>query len=178
MRLFIGIPLASFVKDALRNVMDWEESGVRWGTPENLHLTLHFLGDCSLAAVRNAISKVTSRTFSLTLRGVGAFEGQDRESILWVNVLQNAELLELHRILAEHLVDAGFSLDRRAYRPHVTLARIKPFVDRNKIRDWLETHRNLSVEPMHVDRYVIYSSDLTKHGPIYTEQESFSLLDA
>jgi 2'-5' RNA ligase len=104
---------------------------VRWARPENVHLTLKFLGEIR-EEVLNDLYAVVAKTyaghqpFDVTLTGLGAFPSTRRARILWVGVSEGSDQL---RSLAVDLDDAlaplGFGREERPYTPHLTLGRIR-----------------------------------------------------
>jgi 2'-5' RNA ligase len=128
MRLFIAILLDEPVKDALCQVRDRlraaAESG-RMTRRENLHLTLAFLGEVPpsrIQAIRRCMEAAAGPAFDLELRGVGRFR-RDGGDIWWMGAALPPALLDLSRGLNAGLRDAGFPLEDRELRPHLTLGR-------------------------------------------------------
>ena len=128
MRLFIAINLSPETKDkliALTGELRAASPRGNFSLPENLHLTLAFLGECSenqASRAKSAMDALDFQPFDLRVERIGRFprEGGD---IWWAGVSQSGPLMALHRDLTEHLLRADFSLERRPYRPHITLGR-------------------------------------------------------
>ena len=126
MRLFIAINLPDAVKDSLESaVKTLRRQGVKanWSRRENFHLTLAFLGELESAEPAiTAMEQVRARKFSLRFTDSGRFrrEGGD---IFWLGVAQSEPLMELQAELHQALRREGLRLERRPYRPHLTLAR-------------------------------------------------------
>ncbi len=126
MRLFYALILPEPVTDALARVMsDLRRSGVRGGftREENLHMTLHFLGEQPeerLDVLSDILLGVNPSAFSLTLSGLGVFE---RSGILWAGLRPSPALERLHRQLGSSLKKQGFPVDSRRFVPHLTLVR-------------------------------------------------------
>jgi len=128
MRLFVAI---NFERDtllkltALRDKLRSNSSRGNFVPPENLHLTLVFLGECNQAqvdAAKKAMDKVIFDPFEIRIDSLGRFK-RDGSDLWWAGVRENDELLGLQRALSKALTRAGFSLDRKKYRPHITLGR-------------------------------------------------------
>lgn len=131
MRLFIGI---NFVKKerqrihrAARRLRD-EELPVRWVDPDNLHVTLKFLGQVRpdrVAKVEESMSRVADATpnFDMALSGFGAFPTIRRPRVLWLGVQASPQLRCLKQDLEWALGDVGFEVETRAFQPHLTLGR-------------------------------------------------------
>lgn len=128
MRLFIAIlfsePVLNGLDAAVRGLRPCFQSG-NFTIRENLHLTLSFLGETAperLNAVRKAMEAVTVSPFRLRIGGIGSFrrEGGD---IYWAGIERSDALLRLHKELDAALVRQGFPVERREFRPHLTLVR-------------------------------------------------------
>ena len=136
-----------------------EDSGGR-GIAENLlHLTLAFLGEQSadrVAALKRVAASIEASGFLLALDELGAFR---REGIAWLGASAlPAELVALHRQLSEALQAEGFATDRRAYAPHLTLARR---VTRAQSRRLAEPVR------WRVASFALVESEISRQGPRY-----------
>ena len=128
MRLFIAINFNNETRSQLLALCDElrgkSERG-RYSLPENLHLTLAFLGECDTkqtAAVKSVLDAVNFEHFDITIDCVGRFK-RDGGDIWWAGVRENKVLSELQRKLTSGLCSQGFHLDKRKYSPHITLAR-------------------------------------------------------
>ena len=128
MRLFIAINFTNKTRSQLLALCDElrgkSERG-RYSLPENLHLTLIFLGDCDAkqtATVKSVIDAANFEPFEITIDCVGRFR-RNGGDLWWAGVRENKVLSELHRSLAFALCSNGFILEKRKYSPHITLAR-------------------------------------------------------
>ncbi|MCI1965294.1 MAG: RNA 2',3'-cyclic phosphodiesterase [Oscillospiraceae bacterium] len=126
--MFIAVALSPEIRDTLEDVIQRLrpccESG-RFTKAENLHLTLTFLGEVSAAKAelaREAMDAVSVFPFPLHVGGFGYFRRQSGD-IFWAGVERSEPLSFLHRQLSSQLRSRGFSLERRGFRPHLTLAR-------------------------------------------------------
>lgn len=127
MRLFIAV---NFDQKALGRMLAVQQRLRVLGTgnfsrPENLHLTLAFLGEVAparLAALHDAMDSTPVLPMSLTFDHVGCFK-RDGGDIWWIGLQENALLLSLQQTLSRHLADSGFLIERRRFSPHITLAR-------------------------------------------------------
>ena len=126
MRLFLAINFPEDVKNALSSGMTaLARRGVRanWSRRENLHLTLEFLGEVRDAApVVEAMERVKAHKFSICFTDTGRFR-RDGGDIFWLGVARTEPLMLLQAQLHEALRREGLRLERRPYRPHLTLAR-------------------------------------------------------
>lgn len=126
MRLFYAILLSREIRDALIDTQErLREQGVQgnFTRPENLHLTLAFLGETgNLSGARRAGEALDIAPFSLCVKGLGSFR-KGKSELLWAGVEPNSSLQQLQRMLSERLRQEGFLLENRSFQPHLTLAR-------------------------------------------------------
>ena len=128
MRLFIAINFSGETVNRLASLRDELRSRSRRGNfslPENLHLTLVFLGECDKkqsTAAKAAMDELSLSPMEILIERVGRFR-RDGGDIWWAGVRENRALLNLQHELTEKLLAAGFDLDRRRYSPHITLGR-------------------------------------------------------
>jgi len=138
MRLFIGIELSSSVRAGVagvsnkcRHQIERAAPGavLRWVDPDNLHITIWFLGevDDERAAKLKEVLLEPFRTaaFRVELKGLGAFPPTGSPRAIWMGVKGHDAPVQVHQELSERLSSLGFEPERRAYSPHVTLARVK-----------------------------------------------------
>ena len=128
MRLFIAVNFNNETRSRLLALRDGLRSRSERGNftlPENLHLTLAFLGECDAkqtAAVKAAMDTVRFEPFDIHIERVGHFK-RNGGDIWWAGLRGNEALSDLQRELTDKLITAGFSLERRQYKPHITLGR-------------------------------------------------------
>ena len=125
MRLFIAINMDRECRRRLLAVQDRLRALARRGSysrPENLHLTLAFLGETAadrLAGVRRAMDAAAVEPLTLTFDRVGRLRGD----LWWIAPAENEALLRLQRTVSDRLRAEGFRLEERMFTPHLTLAR-------------------------------------------------------
>ena len=182
MRLFLGIELAPALKAAAAEASASAQAPIqrtaprapiRWVNPENLHITTWFLGEVDderakrLRAVLEA--PFTTRRFTLRLEGVGTFPPAGRPRVLWIGISQGVEsLAALYHELAQRLPTIGFEPERRAYTPHLTLARVKEIraADAAAVRRALGSLRCPAVDGL-VEHLTVFRSRLSPKGSQY-----------
>jgi len=122
MRLFVAIHFSPEVRRVLLDAMDEIRRNARQANvtrPENLHLTLAFIGETTdIRGAREAIDGIAGPTFGLVVGGAGHFG-----DILWAGIAENPALAALAESVQNALRARGFSIERRPWRPHITLAR-------------------------------------------------------
>lgn len=174
-RLFVAIRPPEQIRDLLIDAMD-EGPGLRWVGDEQLHVTLRFVGEVErpLASdIAAALAKVRFPPFQLAIRGIGRF---DRRSggALWAGVEPRKPVAELAAKVDRACVEAGIEPERRAFHPHVTLARWNRG-NAAEAQDFERRHSGLSSPPFAVDAFILFKSHLSRHGPHYEEVAAFLL---
>ena len=128
MRLFIAINFNNDTRTRLLALRDELRSHSERGSfslPENLHLTIAFLGECDAkqaAAAKAAMDAASFEPFDVHIERIGRFK-RDGGDIWWAGLRGSKPLLDFQRELTNRLIDAGFTLERREYKPHITLGR-------------------------------------------------------
>lgn len=128
MRLFTAINFNDTVKDKLCEPMErLKESAIKgkFTCRENLHLTVVFIGEVDPQKLQNiklAMDRVAEKPFDLRLSGIGSFKREGGD-ILWVGAEKTEQLSSVYHQLCERLLQIGISIETRAYKPHLTLAR-------------------------------------------------------
>lgn len=175
-RLFIAVE----VSDAVKTLLASQQSDlkakiggdlVRWSDPSRAHLTLVFLGDIPasrLGVVRQGLDFACRRIAPLELQTatLGAFPSARRPSVLWTGVAgDTAALRALHGALVEQL-DRLYK-DERAFKPHLTLGRVKRFVQQAEVTEALLNAPDYAPEVWRVERVGLYSSTLKSSGAVH-----------
>ena len=135
LRTFVALELSGGVKSRARQLVDRlriSDATISWVQPENMHLTLKFLGDVPetetpdvCRCVANAAAQI--EPFEIVFRGAGAFPSASHPRSLWIGVENGAEyLLELQAAIEEALhKELGFAKEHRRFQPHLTVGRVK-----------------------------------------------------
>lgn len=172
-RLFIAIALPRQVKQQLSALLPEAMPGLRPVMPQQMHITLHFLGDAEPEPVVKALRAVRFRPFTLSLAGAGRFNTHGK-TVCWIGVSPSEELSFLHGVTGRALAACGYQAEKRSYKPHISLLRAKKTVANKTIRQFLEQLEQLAIIEFRVSEFCLYSSQLTRHGPCYTIEERFS----
>ena len=128
MRLFIAINFSDTMRNELLAILDKlrsESKHGRFTEPENLHLTLAFLGECNngqAAAAKDAMDTINFEPFQISIGNIGRFK-RDGGDIWWAGILASKPLINLQKELIGKLTAEGFIPDKRKYKPHITLGR-------------------------------------------------------
>ena len=174
-RLFVAIRPPEEICDLLIDAMD-DSPELRWVGDEQLHLTLRFIGEVERPLANDlaaALGTLRFERFSLRLSGAGRFD-QRNGGALWAGVEPRQPVSALAAKVERVCQEAGLEPERRAFHPHITLARWKG--RSNRAADaFAERAGGLSSEPFAVERFILYESHLSRHGPHYEEVASYPL---
>jgi RNA 2',3'-cyclic 3'-phosphodiesterase len=169
LRTFVAVPLAAPVRAALGELaarVRAEGLRGRWVPPDNIHLTLAFLGATEPAAVPRigaAIAEAVlgQKPFDLVPAGLGIFPGRRRPRVLWVGLQGDVEALAaLTAAVGGALAPLGIAPPRRDTMGHLTLARARAVFDPDALAAVFQRHRGFTGPPFHVDRIILYRSQL------------------
>ena len=177
-RTFIGLDVGSHIRGRitdLQSALAACGADVKWVEPDNLHVTLLFLGeldDRELLDVCRAVSSATRREppFPLRVSGVGAFPTPRRPKVIWAGITDGADnLVRLHAAIETPLLDLGaYRREERAYTPHLTLGRVKGEHDSNLIAAEIPKRMSWDGGQTMIDEILVFSSELRRDGPEYT----------
>jgi 2'-5' RNA ligase len=173
LRTFIAVKIS--LPPGLRTILrQLREMGraVKAVDSEMMHLTLKFLGDTPadvLADVGKIVESLALdfESFELELAGIGAFPDWRRPQVVWAGVTHSEPLLKMANRLQTELELLGFPRERRAFHPHLTLARIKAKPPA-ELREIAEANETTPFGRQTIDRVIWYQSELRSSGPIYT----------
>lgn len=177
-RTFVAIELPEDIRADIRKLQHDFTSyrfDIRWVIPLNMHLTLTFLGDIDPSNIE-AVGRVLSETaahypiFELRPRGMGVFPNIRRPRIIWTGIAGQTDVLRsVQKSVANALDPLGFAAEKRPYRGHLTLGRVKSRIDQSRLVDALRTHQEFVSEAFSVERLVMFKSELHPGGPSYTK---------
>lgn len=173
-RLFVALRPPEEVLDMLIDAM--EGADLRWQDEDQLHLTLRFIGEVERPLANDlvaALGGVTFAPFELAVAGVGRFD-HGRRGALWAGVSPKEAVKALAAKVERACQSAGLEPERRAYHPHITLARWSG--GKPRLEAWLERYSGLRCDPWAVREFVLYESRLGQGGAHYERIASFPLV--
>jgi 2'-5' RNA ligase len=175
LRTFIAVEISDAIRQRalkLQRVLGEGLASVKWVEPENIHMTLQFLGNvpdievpkvCRLA--RESVAD-TAR-FTLTVSGAGSFPNAQRPRTLWLGVTEGAELMtRIYEALEQRLTPLGYRHEERRFTPHLTIGRVRD--SSPQLADRLAEYSDWNGGSMEVKEITVMSSELTSDGPHYT----------
>ncbi len=153
----------------------------KWVRPENIHLTLKFLGDVNSGDIDKIGTAMTDAVYNfaplnLVARRVGLFPGIKRPRIIWVGLGGQIQLLfAMQRALEDNLAALGFKEEKRPFKGHLTLGRFRQTVNPDTIRQIMRQYANLSSEEFTAKQIRLFKSDLKPTGAVYSQLRQAAL---
>ena len=178
LRTFVAVPLERAVRSrlvALQEALARAAGDVKWVEPENLHVTLLFLGEVDereVAGVCRAAGEACAGVapFPMSVERVGWFGSARRPRTVWAGVGTGAqEVVALHDAVEAPLLELGcYRREERQYTPHVTLGRVKSDRPNDRLAQALAKEAGWRGGEAVVREVLVMSSQLTPRGPVYS----------
>jgi 2'-5' RNA ligase len=177
-RLFLGLDLPDDVDDDLQLIVGGIR-GARWQDREQLHLTLHFLGEVDGGEARRlvaALDELEAPAFEMQLGGAGVFPPRGQARVVWIGVTLGVEAIRLVHQRCAKIIDAcGLERERRKFAAHVTVARVGHDANAHEISEWVRNHALYASTSFRVEHVRLYSSVRSQQGPKYRAEAVFPL---
>jgi RNA 2',3'-cyclic 3'-phosphodiesterase len=184
-RAFIAIVLPEPIQQGLERLIQQLNAiritGVRWIPPQNIHLTLKFLGETARsdlktleALLNHSVKNFTP--FDITLSGVGAFPNPRRARIVWAGVQSPPELSQLQKNIESQTTVIGIPSEERPFSPHLTFGRVNKNITPPELAALAAALSKINpheVGRFTVDHFTLYRSDLRSAGAVYTPLARF-----
>ncbi len=159
-RLFVAIDFSDAIKELLVR-LNPHLPGVRWLEPEQVHLTLSFLGQVYAdeeELFRGKLQTIRFIAFFLPITGVGVFPAKGKPRVIWAGVGRgHPQLFHLKKKVQEAALAAGLAPDLRAWHPHITIARCRD-VSVEHVRPFLKTNSDFDAGLTRLESFSLYSS--------------------
>ena len=177
LRVFLALDLDQPIKSQLlrlQNRLDKIGADVRWVNSEHLHLTMKFLGEITdqmAADVCRLCQNVSAEfePFEFDVRAAGCFANHGRPRVIWVGVEDpSGSVRRLHERIEKTLGPLGLRRERRAFKPHITLGRVRSAQNAIELRAEVVKNSNFQAGIAQASEITIYSSELTPQGPLHT----------
>ncbi len=175
-RTFIAVELTGSMREQislLEQLLRKEGAKVKWVKPENLHLTLKFLGNIQAPCIDDVVEATQEavqgiKPFILSFSGLGVFPNLKRARVIWIGIKEGADSLgRIQRELEERLFQRGFAREERDFSPHLTIGRVKSQRGIGGLVLKLEKTEFKS-EKIRVEQVVVMRSDLRPTGAVHT----------
>jgi 2'-5' RNA ligase len=177
-RLFIALPVPEEIAEELVTL----QSGVpdaRWVPVENFHVTLCFAGEVPGGVMHDLaeeLSDVAGARFPVEVSGVEQFSSGKQPKALVALVARSDRLDWLHRKVSTVARNCGIAVERRKFRPHVTLARFSAGAETgHHIAQFMASHSTFQAGPWLADHFALYSSRHGSGGSLYREEAAYDL---
>lgn len=174
-RLFVGFRPPAAIRAQLQ-ALAGGVAGARWQSDAQLHCTLRYIGEVERPVAEDvavALGNVRFAPFELAIAGVGEFDSRGRPNALWAGVRPHETVSQLHQKIDQALVRIGLPPERRAYLPHITLARMN--VAAGATARFLESHAGVASAPFPIDTFLLFESHLGRDGASYEAIERYPL---
>ena len=175
-RAFISIDIGSEIRarlDTLQRKLIQADADVRWVKPENIHLTLTFLGNVpkeNLPALENALDENLHELepFQLTAYRTGVFGRRSRPSVIWAGIEESPPLFNLRQRVISALETASIPFENKRFRPHLTLGRFKSLTRLDELFQTLEKEEAHFFGTREISTVELIKSELKPTGAKYT----------
>lgn len=177
-RLFTAIEIPEEVRRRM-GLLCAGVPGARWVPPENMHLTLRFIGEVDGGLARDIaeeLAEIEAPAFEMELNGIGYFGGKFPRSI-HVGIARNPAVAHLRDKIESKLVRMGLPREERKFTPHVTIARLKGTAP-ERVGKYLTENNLFRAGPIAVDHFTLFSSFPTRNGSIYRAERIYPLKGA
>jgi 2'-5' RNA ligase len=163
-----------------------EARGARWARVEGMHVTLKFIGEVSdekAAQVRKELAGVrlsggAGAAVEMNFRGVGFFQNAKHPRVFWADIEATPNLAELAAQIEERMERLGIPSEKRAFHPHLTLARFKSEEGLPCLREAIAKAGAMDFGSTRTSEFHLYQSKLLRAGAMYTKLETFSIAAA
>jgi RNA 2',3'-cyclic 3'-phosphodiesterase len=184
-RLFVALEIPAAVRDNLAAQVEKlrelsakvADKRPRWVRSENLHVTLKFIGEVSptrLAGIRGALSAIRSDALvKIKFHGLGFFPNEQHPRVLWAGLDASANLPSLAGDIDGALETQGIARERRAFTPHLTLARFEPPGLHEKLRAAIQKNGAREFGSFQTREFYLIESKLKPSGAEYTTLASY-----
>ena len=183
-RSFLAVELPATVQAKIGKVEEDARStsaDVRWVSPGKIHLTLKFFGNIEESKIDSIVTAIqgpigTAKPFHLSVRGTGAFPNLKNPRVIWLGLVDGeGRLVPLQKEVDSSLGKIGFEPEDRPFRPHLTMGRVKSNRGKEDLIRSVEKYRDEEIGTFQVEKIVLFKSDLTPTGPIYTRLREVKL---
>lgn len=186
MRSFIAVKISPAQREKLADLIrSLKKSGtdVKWVKPENLHVTLKFLGEVDEKGLPNIFdslekSLTNEQSFQFNLKDLGCFPNLHRPRVIWVGIEQGINSLKsLAGLIDDCMLGFGFEKEKRGFSPHLTIGRVKSTRLIERLTGMFKSV-SFATEIYTIDEVIFYQSILRREGPTYIPHKIIKLKPA
>jgi 2'-5' RNA ligase len=172
MRLFIAIPIPEAVKEYIISIQEgFHKFPLRFVKPEQMHLTIDFLGeipDNKVDGIIKNLDDVRSKPFNIRLTNLGSFPTKERIRVIWIGIEKDETFIELQKNIRKIFNHRGKLM------PHLTIARAREIIKDRRLSDEIEKFKTTSQE-FPVSKFVLYKSEPTSQGYVHSMVKEFPI---
>jgi len=182
-RIFIAIkvvPGEAFIKmyASVKALLGSER--ITWMNPDNIHLTIVFLGDTEEERIKIASVVLHQNCagfgeLSFNLEGTGVFKNFRDPKVIWAGIRKSERLMMLNKQITNGLKNTGFKIEERQFNPHITIGRVRSVSDPEILKAAVSRYSDTFFQEVRVKEVVLYESILRPDGPVYRSMGSFHL---
>jgi 2'-5' RNA ligase len=148
--------------------------------PENIHITIKFLGDTDenyIDTIEQSIkeSVLSIKPFLIKLKGTGVYPNQNYIKVIWIGITDDGNIETIARAIDEKLEKLGFKKENRGFSPHLTVGRVKTARNKVQLLKVIENYQTVEFTIQNIQSITLKKSELTPNGPIYTTLREVSL---
>ena len=190
MRLFVALQIPAAVRESFATLLsqlrsisaEAKDKSARWVHPENLHVTLKFIGEAApekLANIQKALAAVrSSAPVSIYFHGLGFFPNEKHPRVFWAGMDASPNLQTLAADVEQSLEQLGFPREQRPFTPHLTLARFEPSRLHEKLRAFIHENSSRNFGSHVTSEFHLIESKLKPSGAEYTTLQTFRFVAA
>jgi RNA 2',3'-cyclic 3'-phosphodiesterase len=189
MRLFVALEIPAAVRENLAGLIEElraadasSKNKVRWVRPENLHVTLKFIGNVDagkLDSIRTALAEVRSESgVELHFRGLGFFPNDKRPRVFWAGIEASSNFVPLANGIDARMEKLGVSRETREFAPHLTLARFDPPGMSETLRAAVQKNAAREFGMLYTREFHLIESQTRSAGAEYTHLSYFAFAKA
>jgi len=185
MRSFIAIDInnRSLIESiqSLQHDLESLNSHLKMVNPENIHITMKFLGDMDnseINVINTILSSVVFESFSCTLLNIGTFPNINRISVIWIGLdsKSSEKLILLSDYINKKIIDSNIAIKHSSFSPHITIARLLDNKNKEKLQNYISRNKNMSFGSQFINNFKLKSSLLTSGGPIYKDISVYNMI--
>jgi RNA 2',3'-cyclic 3'-phosphodiesterase len=174
-RTFIAVPVEASEK--LRHIttrlkQEFKRDALKWVEPENMHITLKFLGGTPeemIVPISEKLEMISLKFQVLTgrMESLDTFSNRGKPAVLFTRLVDLPMLEQMATIIDEELKTFGFLPESRAFKSHLTLARIKYLYDTRNFYNLVKSYCESDIQPVSIEKIIFFESVLLPTGPLY-----------
>ena len=175
LRCFIAIEIPETTRKSVGDIIEHlKKSGsdVKWVSPENIHITVQFLGETEeslIDVIKGSLEKILAphRPFCIKIADAGCFPDGRRPRIIWVGMEESQTLVRLYKDIANEMTRFGYQKEVRAFTPHITIGRVKSQRNMGELLKRLDEFKGTCFSDFEVQKITLMKSELKPSGAKY-----------